>query len=76
MLFTDLVKGRKAARNAKKSNESRDEISDARLDEIMSELFGDADDDRDDEAPAPRKVKKGARHDLAKAMEEDEEDDS
>lgn len=70
MLFTDLVKGRKAARMNKKSNESREEISDARLDEIMSELFGDADDDRDDEAPAPRKVKKGARHDLAKAMEE------
>ena len=75
MLFTDLVKGRKAARNAQKSNESRDEISDARLDEIMSELFGDADDDRDDEAPAPRKVQKGARHDLAKAMEEADEDD-
>jgi len=74
-MFTDLVKGRKAAaRKSKKSDNSRDEISDARLDEIMGELFGDADDDRDDE-PAPRKVKKGARYDLEKAVEEEDEED-
>lgn len=71
-MFTDLVKGRKAARmSKKKSSESRDEISDARLDEIMSELFGED----DDEAQASRKVKKGAREDLAKAMEDEDESD-
>ena len=69
-MFVDLVKGRKARPTPPKSDESREDISDARLDEIMSELFGDADDD--DEAPAPRKVKEGARHELEKAAEEDD----
>ena len=71
-MFIDLVKARKAAPSKKKSASS-DEISDARLDEIMSELFGD--DDEDEPQPQPRKVKKGARYDLEKAIEDEDEDD-
>lgn len=71
-MFIDLVKARKAAPSKKK--DSSDEISDARLDEIMSELFGDDDDDNAPE-PQPRKVKKGARHDLEKAIEDEDEDE-
>jgi len=72
-MFIDLVKARKAAPSKKKSSSS-DEISDARLDEIMSELFGDDDED-DASEPQPRKVKKGARYDLEKAIEDEDEDD-
>jgi hypothetical protein len=69
-MFIDLVKARKG--KAAPKSETRDEISDERLDEIMAELFGGADDEDDEPAPAP-KMKKGARYDLEKAM--DEEDD-
>lgn len=71
-MFVDLIKGRKAQKPEKKrmsADNDRDEMSDERLDEIMAELFGSADDDE----PAPSKVKKGARYDLEKAMEEDED---
>jgi len=72
-MFVDLIKGRQAAQKPQKQRMSadndRDEMSDERLDEIMAELFGTADDDE----PAPKRVKKGARYDLEKAM--DEEDD-
>lgn len=72
-MFIDLVKARKGkAAPSKKKSASSDEISDARLDEIMSELFGD---DDEDDAPEPRKVKKGARYDLEKAIEDEDEDD-
>lgn len=80
-MFVDLIKGRKAQQKPQKQRMSadndRDEMSDERLDEIMAELFGSAD---DDDEPAPRsKVKKGARYDLEKAIDEEdldiEEDD-
>ena len=74
-MFVDLIKGRKAPKPQKQrmsADNDRDEMSDERLDEIMAELFGSADDD-DEPAPAPRKVQKGARYDLEKAI--DEEDD-
>jgi hypothetical protein len=76
-MFVDLIKGRKAAQPQKRmsADNDRDEMSDERLDEIMAELFGSADDEERDERPAPkRKVKKGARAMLEKAMEEDDFD--
>ena len=81
-MFVDLIKGRKAQKPQKQrmsADNDRDEMSDERLEEIMAELFGSADDEERDERPAPRKVKKGARYDLEKAMEDEdldiEEDD-
>ena len=65
-MFTDLVKGRKAAKKASK----RDEITDERLDEIMNELFGGGEDEDE------RKVKKGARYDLEKAAEDMDDEDN
>ena len=75
-MFVDLIKGRKASKPQKQrmsADNDRDEMSDERLDEIMAELFGTADDDRDE--PAPKKMKKGSRYDLEKAIDEEDYDD-
>ena len=75
-MFVDLIKGRKAQPQKRMSADNdRDEMSDERLDEIMAELFGTADDDRGDEPSAPKKMKKGSRYDLEKAIDEEDYDD-
>jgi len=77
-MFVDLIKGRKASKPQKQrmsADNDRDEMSDERLDEIMAELFGTADDDRGDEPSAPKKMKKGSRYDLEKAIDEEDYDD-